>query len=214
MKFVEELRHLDRHDVAGWPLHIKRFFVGLVFVLIVFFGWYLYISDKQDELAASRAHELQLKDEFAQKQRSAANLEALRAQLQQMQVLLKQLLRQLPGKTEMPELLTDISQSAQSAGLGVESFQPGPEAIKDFYAELPIQLQMIGSYHQFGTFISSVASLHRVVILTMHDVSLTPVGKGPAAGNGQLMLQGTVTTYRYVDDSERGRGPVGPRSKR
>lgn len=204
MKFIDDLRSLDRHDVAGWPLHIKRFFIGLVFVLIVFFGWYLHVSDQQESLAASRAHEEQLKQEYAQKQGMSANLEALRKQLQQMQVLLKQLLRQLPGKTEMPELLTDISQSAQSAGLGTESFQPGAELIKDFYAEMPIQLQMIGSYHQFGSFISSVASLHRVVILTMHDVSLTPVTKLGNASTGQLMLQGTVTTYRYVDEGERG----------
>lgn len=204
MKFIDELRHLDRHDVAGWPVHIKRFFVVLVFVLIVFFGWYLYISDQQQSLQASRAHEEQLKQEYSQKQGVSANLEALRRQLQQMQVLLKQLLRQLPGKTEMPELLTDISQSAQAAGLGTESFQPGAELVKDFYAEMPIQLQMIGTYHQFGSFISSVASLHRVVILTMHDVSLTPVNKAGNGQSGQLMLQGTVTTYRYVDDGEQG----------
>jgi type IV pilus assembly protein PilO len=118
------------------------------------------------------------------------------------------LLRQLPSKTEMTELLVDISQTALSAGLEVELFQPGPETPKDFYAEKPIKLKMIGTYHQFGTFISGVASLPRVVILTMHDVSLTPL-KAPAKGaepaaNEQLVLQGTVKTYRYLDDSETG----------
>jgi type IV pilus assembly protein PilO len=105
----------------------------------------------------------------------------------------------------MPELLVDISQTALSAGLETELFQPGPESPKDFYAEKPIQLRMVGTYHQFGTFISGVASLPRVVILTLHDVSLTPKTKdakgGPVAG-GQLVLQGTVKTYRYLEDDE------------
>ncbi len=208
MKFIEDLRSLDRHDVAGWPEHIKRFFIAMVFLLIVFFGWYLYIGDRQDVLQAARDREDQLKQTYAQKQGMSANLEALRKQLTQMQQLLKHVLRQLPGKTEMPELLTDISQAAQSAGLGTESFQPGGELIKDFYAELPIQLQMIGTYHQFGTFISSVASLHRVVILTMHDVSLTPLSASASTPAGQLMLRGTVTTYRYVDEGERSSAPL------
>jgi type IV pilus assembly protein PilO len=107
----------------------------------------------------------------------------------------------------MPELLVDISQTALSAGLESDLFQPGPETPKDFYAEKPITLRLSGTYHQFGTFISGVASLPRVVILTLHDVSLTPKGadkeaKGAATGTGQLVLQGTVKTYRYLDDEE------------
>jgi type IV pilus assembly protein PilO len=104
----------------------------------------------------------------------------------------------------MPDLLVDISQTALAAGIVVDLFQPGAEVVKEFYAEKPIQLKMLGTYHEFGTFISGVASLPRVVILTMHDVSLRPVGKASAAAaaNGQLLLEGTVKTYRYVDDDE------------
>jgi type IV pilus assembly protein PilO len=104
----------------------------------------------------------------------------------------------------MPELLVDISQTALSAGLETELFQPGAETPKDFYAERPITLRMTGTYHQFGTFISGVASLPRVVILTLHDVSLTPktATKSGAPADGQLILQGTVKTYRYLDDEE------------
>jgi type IV pilus assembly protein PilO len=118
--------------------------------------------------------------------------------------MLRQLLRQLPSKTEMPELLVDISQTAQSAGLETDLFKPGPETAKDFYAEKPIELRFTGTYHQFGTFISGVASLPRVVILTLHDVSLTPKepAKDGAASSEQLVLQGTVKTYRYLDDEE------------
>ena len=121
-----------------------------------------------------------------------------------MKEMLQTMLRQLPSKTEMPDLLNDITQAAQAAGIETELFQPGPEVMKDFYAEKPIQLKMLGTYHQFGSFISNVASLPRVVILTMHDVSLKPLtpAAGKAVPGGQLTLEGTVKTYRYLDDEE------------
>ena len=210
MKFFDDLRSLDRNNIGGWPQSIKIFFTVLVFAVIVLLGWYLYISDQQDQMTQLTGKEQQLRQEFSQKQAKAVNLEALQQQLDEMQDMLRQLLRQLPSKTEMPELLIDISQTALSAGLETELFQPGAETPKDFYAEKPITLRMVGTYHQFGTFISGVASLPRVVILTLHDVSLTP--KGAASGgkpsatavssNGQLVLQGTVKTYRYLEDDE------------
>lgn len=197
MKFLNDLRSLDRNNVGGWPKSIKLFFTALLFGLVVLAGWYFVVSDQQDSLAQLVNKEDQLKQEFATKQAKAVNLEALQQQLDEMQDMLRQLLRQLPSKTEMPELLVDISQTALSAGLETELFQPGAEVPKDFYAEKPIQLRMVGTYHQFGTFISGVASLPRVVILTLHDVSLTPKDK-----NGLLVLQGTVKTYRYLEDDE------------
>ena len=204
MKFLNDIRNLDRNNVGGWPQSVKIFFTGLLFAVIVLIGWYFFIGDQQDSLTALAGKEDQLKQEFSTKQSKAVNLEALQQQLDEMQDMLRQLLRQLPGKTEMPELLVDISQTAQSAGLQTELFQPGPETPKDFYAEKPITLRMTGTYHQFGTFISGVASLPRVVILTLHDVSLTPkaASKGGVASDGQLVLQGTVKTYRYLDDEE------------
>ncbi|WP_266180697.1 type 4a pilus biogenesis protein PilO [Dyella humicola] len=212
MKFLSDLQNLDRNNIGGWPQSIKVFFTALVFVLVVFLGWYLYVSDQQTTLEQLVGKEDQLKQEFSQKQAKSVNLEALQQQLDEMQDMLRQLLRQLPSKTEMPELLVDISQTALSAGLETELFQPGPESPKDFYAEKPITLRMVGTYHQFGTFISGVASLPRVVILTLHDVSLTPKN-APAAGKagapasaapagGLLVLQGTVKTYRYLEDDE------------
>ncbi|MBU6247416.1 MAG: type 4a pilus biogenesis protein PilO [Xanthomonadaceae bacterium] len=202
MKFFEDLRSLDKNNIGGWPQSIKIFFTVLLFALIGFLGWYLYIGDQQDQLQSLAAKEESLKQEFATKQAKAVNLEALQQQLDQMQDMLRQLLRQLPSKTEMPELLVDISQTALSAGLEVDSFVPGAETPKDFYAEKPIALKMSGTYHQFGTFISGVASLPRVVILTLHDVSLTPAN--PSVEGGKLVLQGTVKTYRYLDDDETG----------
>lgn len=197
MKFFNDLRNLDRNNIGGWPKSAKITFIVLLFALVSFIGWYAIISGQQDELTTLAGKEEQLKQEFATKQAKAVNLEALQQQLDEMQDMLRQLLRQLPSRTEMPELLVDISQTALSAGLETELFQPGAEIPKDFYAEKPIQLRMVGNYHQFGTFISGVASLPRVVILTLHDVSLTPKDK-----NGMLVLQGTVKTYRYLEDDE------------
>jgi type IV pilus assembly protein PilO len=197
MSFFSDLRNLDRNNIGGWPKSAKITIIVALFAVAAFIGWYSIISNQQDELTQLAGKEEQLKQEFAQKQAKAVNLEALQQQLDEMQDMLRQLLRQLPSRTEMPELLVDISQTALSAGLETELFQPGAEIPKDFYAEKPIQLRMVGNYHQFGTFISGVASLPRVVILTLHDVSLTPKDKG-----GTLVLQGTVKTYRYLEDDE------------
>jgi type IV pilus assembly protein PilO len=207
MSFLDDLRNLDRNNVGGWPRPVKSFFAALVAALILFLGWHLHISGQQDALNGARNREVALKNEFAEKQAKAVNLEAYRRQLDDMQDMLQTMLHQLPSKTEMPDLLSDITQAALAAGIETESFQPGAEAIKDFYAEKPIQLKMLGTYHQFGAFISNVASMPRVVIRTMHDVALKPLGKAVGAdatveANDPLMLEGTVKTYRYLDEVE------------
>lgn len=212
MSFFDDLRNLDRNNVGNWPKPIKGFFSALLIGLILLGGWWFYFSPQQEELDRAVAKEGTLKQDFAKKQAQVVNLEAYEAQLADMKEELRQMINQLPGKTEMPKLILEISQAALGAGISTELFQPGPEAMKGFYAEKPIQLRMVGSYHQFGTFISKVASLPRVVILTMHDVSLRPVGaaaagskggagKGTTSG-GALMLEGTVKTYRYMDGEE------------
>ncbi|MGH8113581.1 MAG: type 4a pilus biogenesis protein PilO [Rhodanobacteraceae bacterium] len=206
MKFIDDLRNLDRNNIGGWPGSVKGFFIALVLAVIVFLGWYFYVSSQQEQLASGQQQELTLKKEFEDKQAKVVNLDALKAQLGQMNEMLSQMLRELPSKTEMPALLVNISQTAQAAGIETDLFQPKPEIPKEFYAIQPIALKMQGTYHQFGTFISGVASLPRVVILTMHDVSLTGVkssgGKDAPPPGGQLMLEGTVQTYRYLGDEE------------
>lgn len=208
MKLIDDLRNLDRNNIGGWPKSVKVFFIALVVVAIVFLGWYFYVSGEQDTLASAQQQEVKLKQEFEQKQAKVVNLDALKAQLAQMNEMLSQMLRELPSKTEMPGLLVTISQTAQAAGIETDVFKPQPEIPKEFYAIKPISLKMQGTYHQFGTFISSVASLPRVVILTMHNVSLKPVGGSKnAPPGGQLMLEGTVQTYRYLGDEEpKGKG--------
>lgn len=212
MSFVTDIQNLDRNNVGGWPQSVKIFFTGLLCAVVLLAGWYFFVSDQQDSLKQLGTKETQLKQDFVKAQAKSVNLEALQQQLDEMQDMLRQLLRQLPSKTEMPELLIDISQTAQAAGLESDLFEPGPETPKDFYAEKPIKLKFTGTYHQFGTFISGVASLPRVVILTLHDVSLTPKNASKAGDttSGQLVLQGTVKTYRYLDDDEAT--PIGANS--
>ncbi|HEX7324635.1 MAG TPA: type 4a pilus biogenesis protein PilO [Rhodanobacteraceae bacterium] len=211
MKFFDELRNLDRNNIGGWPNTVKGFFIAVVIVVILFIGWYLYVSNQQDSLASAQQQEVRLKQEFEQKQAKVVNLGALKAQLAQMNEMLSQMLRELPSKTQMPSLLVNISQTAQAAGIDPIVFQPEHEIPKEFYAIQPIELKMQGTYHQFGTFISGVASLPRVVILTMHDVSLKAAKAGPGKDappvGGELVLEGTVQTYRYIGDEETSAKP-------
>lgn len=198
------LKDLDFNNIGNWPQQAKIVFCALLSLLIIILAWFVLISGKREELESLEATEVSLRQDFEKEQGRAVNLEPLKQQLAQMEQVLQQMLRQLPSKTEMPDLIIDISQTALSSGLVNELFQPGEEVPKEFYAEKPIALRMVGSYHQFGAFVSGVASLPRVVILTMHDINLKP--KDPKTGitarSGALELSGTVKTYRYLDDVE------------
>ena len=193
-----DLSKIDINNPGAWPLPIKVLTGVVLGLFIIGFSWWMFVTDRRDILAASESKEQSLRSEFQDKQGRAANLEPLKQQLAQMEVMLQQMLRQLPSKNEMPDLIVDISQTALASGISNELFQPGAETAKEFYAEKPISLRMVGTYHQFGAFVSGVASFPRVVIMTMHDISLTPRAGKP----GQLVLQGTVKTYRYLDEEE------------
>ena len=193
-----DLRNLDFNNSGAWPTQVKLGACILLVVVVVGLAWYLFVSDKRALIANEEATEATLRTEFQTKQGKAANLEPLKQQLAQMEVMLQQMLRQLPSKNEMPDLIVDVSQTALASGINNELFQPGAESMLEFYAEKPIALRMAGTYHQFGAFVSGVASLPRVVIMTMHDISLKPRG----AGDQTLVLEGTVKTYRYLDEDE------------
>ncbi len=197
------MKNLDFNNIGNWPHNAKVVFCVVLSLLIVVLAYFLVVRGKTEELEILESKEVSLRAEFETEQGKAANLEPLKQQLAQMEQVLQQMLRQLPSKTEMPDLIIDISQTALSSGLANELFQPGAETPKEFYAEKPIALRMVGSYHQFGAFVSGVASLPRVVILTMHDISLQPKGgKGAITSRGALELSGTVKTYRYLDEQE------------
>ena len=201
------LKELDINNIGAWPRQAQMGFCVIVAVIIILLGWWLFVRGQQNELETLEAKETELRTEFEGKQGRASNLEPLKLQLAQMEQQLQQMLRQLPSKTEMPDLIVDISQTALATGIQNELFQPAVETKKEFYAEKPIALRMVGTYHQFGAFVSGVASLPRVVIMTMHDISLQPKGAkdnpnariGP---NSPLELAGTVKTYRYLDEDE------------
>jgi len=211
------IKDLNFNNTGSWPREYKLGFCVIVALVIVGLAWYLFIGDKKAQLADLEKKEADLRAEFEDKQGRAANLEPLKLQLAQMEQQLQQMLRQLPSKTEMPDLIVDISQTALATGLTSELFRPGAEAPKEFYAEKPIALKMVGTYHQFGAFVSGVASLPRVVILTMHDISLQPRNKGARTGIARdipLELSGTVKTYRYLDEEEPAAKPAAkPKNK-
>ncbi|MSQ98865.1 MAG: fimbrial protein [Xanthomonadales bacterium] len=202
---LNELRDLDFDDIGSAPLSIRYFILTVLLCIILGIGYFLLVKNKVEQLTVVQQQELTLRSEFEYKQQKAANLEAYEAQLAEMQKLLETMFRQLPSKTEMDKLLVDISQTALGAGIDVQLFQPNAETLHDFYAERPISVRMLGDYHQFGAFVSGVASLPRVVILTMNDISLRPAtdkDPGGARNDGRLILEGTVKTYRYIDEDE------------
>lgn len=195
---LEDLRSLDPEDPGSWPLPAKVAAAVFVTIAVLVVSYFLQVKDELATLDQKRQEEVRLFAEFRDKHQKSARLEEYRAQLEDMEDILRSLLRQLPSRTEMPNLLQDISQTAIATGIQISRFEPRPEINRDFYAEKPIAVRMQGEYHQFGEFVSAVASLARVVILTMHDISLQPV----APNSSQLELAGTVKTYRYLDEEE------------
>jgi len=198
--FVEQLRDLDPNDPSRWPLPYRLGAIALIFivaasVLSYFMAW----KPKKPELDAARAQETQLLQTLEQKARKAANLDAYKAQLAEMEQSFGAMLRKLPNKTEVPNLLTDISQQGAGAGLDQKLFQPDAQINKEFYAELPIRMKLTGSYHAIGAFVSGIAALPRIV--TLHDVEIVAADKA-AGGTDQLQLNVTAKTYRYLDEEE------------
>jgi type IV pilus assembly protein PilO len=199
MNFVEELKRLDPKDPGRWPFLFRALgILALFLVLTAAFIYFVPIQNQAPDLERARREEQDLMRTFDERQRKAANFEAYKGQLKEMERSFGAMLRQLPGRTEVPSLLVDISQTGLAAGLQEKLFQPAPEVRKDFYAELPIKIRLTGSYHQFGSFVSGIAALPRIV--TLHDISITPEAKD--AGPDRLTLDVTAKTYRYLDDNE------------
>jgi len=198
MNLLEELQTLDPRDPGRWPLAIRASAVGLFFaVLTVAFIYFFVWDDQRPELQRREDTEQQLRGEFKTKHAKAVNLDIYKQQLKDIERSFGALLRQLPGKTEVPSLLVDISQTGLSAGLEEKLFQPQPEQKKDFYAELPIRIRLTGSYHQFGQFVSGIAALPRIV--TLHDIQINTASRD---AYDNLSLELTAKTYRYLDEDE------------
>jgi len=207
MNILDELRSLDPREPGRWPLPVRAGAVALAFVVLTLALVYFFVWDEQrPELQRHEAEEQQLREQFRAKHAKAVNLEVYKQQLKDIERSFGALLRQLPGKTEVPNLLVDISQTGLAAGLEEKLFQPQGEQKRDFYAELPIKIRLSGSYHQFGEFVSGIAALPRIV--TLHDIEIKLEGKD---AYDQLSLELTAKTYRYLDDGEIAAGEADKR---
>ncbi len=198
MKLIDELQSLDVNDIGRWPLVFRAAVIALVFVAVTFAGiWFTIVKDKAPVLQRAEAEEQELRVTFENKQRKAANYDAYKTQLAQIEQSFGTMLRQLPGETEIPSLIVDISQTGLAAGLQEKLFQPQPEIPKDFYAEKPIKIRLSGGYHEMANFVSGIASLPRIV--TLHDINITPEQKD---SYDSLSLEVTAQTYRYIEEAE------------
>ena len=196
MNIVEELQSLDVNDVGRWPLAFRAAVITIVFVVVVGLGVYWFIiEDSAPRLAQYEQEEEELREVFENKQTKAANYDAYKVQLDQMEQSFGTMLKQLPGETEIPQLIVDVSQTGLAAGLQEKLFQPQPEIRKDFYAEKPINMTLSGGYHEIAKFVSGVASLPRIV--TLHDINITP---DATDSYDELTLAVVAKTYRYLED--------------
>lgn len=196
MNLIEELKNLDTNDVGRWPFVFRAGVIAIVFALVVGAGvYYTIIKDKAPALERVQQEEDTLRDVFENKQRKAANFDAYKTQLAQMEQSFGTMLRQLPGETEIPSLIVDISQTGLAAGLQEKLFVPQPEVPRDFYAEKPITISLSGGYHEIANFVSGIAALPRIV--TLHDINITPDN---ANDYDTLTLSVTAKTYRYIEE--------------
>jgi type IV pilus assembly protein PilO len=193
-----DLNDLDLSNIARWPAAARVVVILFIMGGVIFLGYWFHVKDQMAVLQQAEEKEAGLKVIFEKKAQQAANLEAYEQQLTEMRESFGAMLRQLPNKTEVADLLVDVSQTGLASGLEFELFKPGAEIPQEFYAVLPISIRVLGTYHEFGDFVSGVAALPRIV--TLHNISIKQKGKGD---NSILVMDMTAKTYRYLEESER-----------
>ena len=211
------LSDFDLREAGDWPIVAKLILVIVIIAAVLGAGYYFLIKNQVEELDRVTGEEASLRQEFTEKWRVTANLEAFRVQLKQMETDLETLLRQLPTGTEMPDLLEDVSNTGKKNGLEFELFKPEAEQPKDFYAAKPITIKATGNYHQFGAFVSGVAALPRIVTLenatlvsaASKDIQQKKGDKPLKLLNEPLSIQATLQTYRYLEEASAPTGPPG-----
>ena len=200
---IEELQHhLEPDNIGSAPLSVRLGLISILCVAIIFAGFWFVTRDQLGELERHEKKEFELKDEFKIKASQAAKLELYKEQLAEMNATFGALLRQLPEKTDVESLLVDVSQTGLASGLEMKKFKPSAEEKKGFYAELPINLEVIGSFHQLATFISGIAALPRIV--TISEMKLEPAKKDNKNGQSsdKLKMSAIARTYRYLQEDE------------
>jgi len=192
---LDDIRRLDPRDIGSWPVVPKLGALLVLLLLIVFAGYWFDWRNQLEELAQARNKEQELRTSFLDKQKQAVNLEAYRKQLAEIEESFGEMLKQLPNKSEMEALLTDINQAGLGRGLQFELFRPAQrESMSEFYAELPITIKLTGKYHDIGAFASDVSQLSRIV--TLNDIALVPNKEG------DVVLDAVAKTFRYLDEAE------------
>ena len=194
---VSQFRSLNPQQPGQWPMLPKVVAWGAVALLMLAVAWFTLLSTSHDELDAERGKEPTLKQDYRNKLGQAVNLAELRKQKLQVEEYVTQLEKQLPGKAEMDALLSDINQAGLGRGLQFELFRPGQVVVKDYYAELPISIKVSGRFHDIGAFTADISNLSRIV--TLHNLNVSGVAKD---ANGQLAMEATARTYRYLDPNE------------
>ena len=189
-----DLNNLDLSSIGSWPMPVKAALIAVVCIVVLALGYFLDTQKQLAELEASRTKEISLKKDFETKQAKAVQLDAYKKQMEEMKLSFGAMLRQLPSKTEVEDLLVDISQTGLSSGIEFQLFKPEGERQIEFYAELPISIKMSGNYHQFGRFVSGIAALPRIV--TLHNIAIA--GDDP----NELPMTVQAKTYRYLDEAE------------
>ncbi len=200
---LQELKNFDVNDlnnVGSAPAPIRILLAVIILALVLAAGYQFHTRDQISVLESTKSKETKLKNTFERKYFQSANLEAFKAQLAEMELEFGSMIRQLPGKTEIPGVIVDISQTALASGLNIELFKPKDDIRRGFYAEKPIEITLVGNYSQLPKFSSDVAALPRIV--TLHDVRITPTKESENTRSQNLVMQAVAKTYRYLDDSE------------
>ena len=195
--FLDDFRNLNPKDVGAWPIAPRVAVLIGIFVAALVAGWWFVWNDQLETLETRQADELKLKDEFVAKKKQSVNLALYTQQLSEIDRSFGALLKQLPDKSEVESLLIEINQSGMGRGLQFELFKPGQEVSKDFYAELPINVRITGSYHDFGAFAGDIGRLSRIV--TLNNISITT---DPKTKDGSLVMDAITKTFRYLDEEE------------
>ncbi len=198
MSFIDDLNNLDPNNPGVWPAPVKAIVFVVVFAAILFAGWKFDVIKQRESLAALEKKEKEQIEILDTRQKKAANLNALKEQMKEMKQSFGDMVKQLPNKTEVAGLLIDISQTGLASGLEFKLFQPKGESPKEFYAELPISISVVGNYHQFGEFVSGIAALPRIV--TTHDINITPLKAEKGDDTPQLQMTAVAKTYRALEE--------------
>lgn len=205
---LDDLKNIDVNNMSSWPVPVKIGGILIVCGIVLFAGYWFLIKGELEEYGGAQAQEVSLRDTYLNKKALAVNLPAYREQMEEMEQTFGSLLRQLPNTTEVPDLLVDITQAGLGRGLEFTLFRPEKEQPKDFYAEMPISVEVRGSYHELAQFVSDVAALPRIV--TFGDINIT----SPAGKDSKLTMSAKAKTYRYLEEGSAPKPAAGPRGRR